>query len=334
MKARWAMSLLASLSFSAGCAVLGGAPPLDPAAVAEAKKAGLPAVLVLLPSSASAKATLDGLRSELADEVTLIPRYVDARTEVADVEAAVTLVKPVAVVLMNNPTVRLYRTWQRARPGRAPPAVAVLSSFLRETGRGVEKLTGVIYEVPLITSLINLRTLLTQPVKRVGVLFRPSFRGYVEEQRAFLAAEGFELVPLEVSGEDLRELRDGLERLRLEERVDALWVLNDNVLLAREALISGWLPGLRNNRTPVVVNVGSLLSRSVEFGSFAVLPDHRALGVQAANLVAQLAGGGWPQDGLELEYPISVETVLDVRFARKHLALDEERLATVDRLVE
>ncbi len=325
MKPYWALlGLLA-------CATPTTAPQLDPETVAKVRRPDTKSVLVLLPASESAEATLAGLKSELAESYDVIPRYIDENTGVNDVEAAVSLVDPEVVVLMNNPTLRLFRAWQ-AKSGRSLPAVAVLTSFLRETGKGLERLSGVIYEVPLVTSLVNLRTLLTQPIQRVGVLARPQFTSYLEEQRSFLAAEGFELIT--VAADEPASIKEGLERLRLADKVDAIWVLNDNALLSREALVSGWLPGLRGNTTPVVVNVGSLLSRKVAFGTFAVLPDHRALGVQAATLVETVLTEGWPEGGLQLEYPLSVETVLDVAFARRHLALDEERLATVDRLLE
>src|SRR5262249_12924818 len=152
-------------------------------------------------------------------------------------EKAMREVEPSVVVLMNNPTVRLYRTYQRfASPQRkAVPSVAVLTSFLRETTAGITNLTGVIYEVPLVTSLVNLRALLKQPVRKVGVLNRPSFKAYVAEQRELLVPEGFELVSVEVSGQKPDEIGPALEKLR-DAKVDAFWVLNDNALLEKNML--------------------------------------------------------------------------------------------------
>lgn len=300
-----------------------------------ARRAGAPAVLVLMPRSPSAEATLAGLRDELGEEYDFLPRVVEENTRPEDLGNFVREAKPVAIVLMNNPTLRLYRTFQESAPPELArlPVVAVLSSFLRETSSGIKNLTGVIYEVPLVTSLVNLRALLKQPLKRVGVLHRPAFRGFVEEQRALAQAEGFEVVAVEVQA-TAEDVKNGITKLRNDEKVDAIWVLNDNALLDRDKLTRGWLPAFKKNKTPVVVNVASLLSKRVDFGTFAVLPDHRALGVQAAGLIGQLAEQNFNAAELELEYPLSVEKVLDVEFARKNLEVEEKQIATVDRLVE
>jgi hypothetical protein len=297
------------------------------------RRAGVPAILVLMPASEAAVAALRGLDDELREDFDVIPRVIAGDAPIAEVDAAIAEVSPSVVVLMNNPTLRLWRKWRGA--GHPPlPAVAVLTSFLREAGAGLDGLTGVIYEVPLVTSMVNLRALLGRPLAKVGVLNRPSFNTFLAEQRRLAEAEGFQVVNVELESETRGAIRRGLDRLREDEAVDAIWVLNDNALLERELIARGWLEGLRDNKVPVVVNVGSLLSRRVAFGSFGVLPDHRALGAQAANLVATVAERGWRTDGLDFELPVSVEKVLDAEFARAHLGLGEAQIATVDRLVE
>ncbi|MEL7367981.1 MAG: ABC transporter substrate binding protein [Myxococcota bacterium] len=294
----------------------------------------LPAILVVMPEAASPKQVLEGLLDELKEEFDLVPFVVARDLTPLDLARAIRREQPKAVVLMNNPTLRVYRRYLAGAPDAPPvPAVAVLTSFLRETGEGVENLAGVIYEVPLVTSLVNLRALLAQPIQRVGVVYRPIFKSFLAEQRKLSATEGFELVGLSVSGKDETELRDALTQLRRE--VDAIWVLNDNRLLKRNMLLDGWLPALQDNRVPVIVNALSLVSSDVSFGTFAVLPDHRALGVQAGQMISALADNGWRlRRTKRFEYPISVDKVLDLNFARRHLEIKEAQLATVDRIVE
>ena len=124
---------------------------------------------------------------------------------------------------------------------------------------------------------------------------------------------------IEVEKNEPTQLRRAIERLRTEDDVDVIWVLNDNALLQPDMIRRGWLPALRPNRTPVLVNVGSLLSDRVDFGTFAVLPDHRGLGVQAAGLITQLGERRWNASSIRMEYPLSVEKVLNVDFAREYL---------------
>lgn len=294
-----------------------------------------PAVLVFMPDSPSAKEVLRGLIDELSDELAIDARFVGAVSGPEVFAAAIEEARPRAIVLMNNPIVRGYRRYQLATPSAARiPVVVLLTSFLRQSTVGLENYTGIHYEVPLITSLVNLRDLLAQPVERVGVIHRASFSEFLDEQQALAHTEGFSLVRVEVGETGVSPIRRAVERLRTSEKVDAIWILNDNVLLEPRAVRRGWLPALRDNRTPILVNAGSLLSRTISFGTFAVLPDHRALGAQGAALLTAVAERGWRAAGIDLEYPLTVEKVLDVGFARSRLELREQRLATVDRLVE
>jgi hypothetical protein len=332
---RTAVAALAAMLTLGACATTPKA-GTEAQSTSRARRPGVRTVLVLMPSSPSASATLAGLEQVVGEELDVVARVVDGEPSADEVARHVREVRPSAVVLMNNPSVRGWRAFQKLASGeeRALPAIGVMSSFLRETSTGIPQLGGVIYEVPLVTTLVNLRALLKQPVKRVGVVHRAAFRGYVGEQRELIAPEGFELVGMEVPGQDPDALVAAVTKLRTETKVDVLWVLNDNALLDRDVLQRGWLPALRGNKVPVVVNVGSLISRTISFGTFGVLPDHKRLGAQAGALVSGLAERGFAGVTPEFEYPVSVETVLDVDFARKNLDLEESALAKIDRLVE
>lgn len=301
------------------------------------RRANTPVLLTLMPDSTSARETYNGLQDELGEEYDLVPALVSAKTKPKVLDSLIQKYSPKAVVLMNNPTLRLYRRFQTtASPAqKAVPVICVLTSFLRQTSKGIKNLTGVVYEVPLVTSLVNLRALIQRPVRRVGVLYRPIFRDFIEEQRKLSASEGIQLIGVEITGKKRSEISENLEKLRRKEGVDAIWIPNDNALLKRDLVVRGWLPALRKNKTPVIVNVRSLLSRRVSFGTFGVLPDHRALGTQAAQMITALADQGWKVERRgEFEYPISVEKVLDMNFARRYLKLKSNQLATIDQLVE
>ena len=83
------------------------------------------------------------------------------------------------------------------------------------------------------------------------------------------------------------------------------------------------------------MGAASLVSAQQAFGTFAVLPDHTALGVQAANLVFEIADAGWslPPDAAA-QLPLSTTITIDSNQARNRLRLQEGALAQVDRIVE
>lgn len=113
-----------------------------------------------------------------------------------------------------------------------------------------------------------------------------------------------------------------------------MWVLNDNALLTHDAIAESWLPRLHETPVPVVVGVSALVHPEVEFGTFAVLPDHERLGSQAANLVFELADDQWQLKDRSVELPLSVKTVVDVGQLRDHFGLQPGALKKIDQALE
>ena len=294
-------------------------------------------VLVLMPNAKGAHSALLGLEEETGGDLEIVKEFVTKETSVSDIKAAFEKVKPSAVVLMNNPTVVKYRQYQQSLGEGAsfPPAVMMMASFLSQTSEGVKNATGISYEINGVTCFVNLRQVIDQPVKRVGVLYHPRFEKFIGEQRKLAALEEIDLIPVRVKQKKLaKSVKKGLSRLLKEEEVDALWVLNDNALLSKDVIVKSWLPALRRVEKPVVVSVSSLVSTKFRFGSFAVLPDHTAMGVQAANLLFELQDSDWEVGDRGIEEPLAVEKVILLPFAKKYLNLKEKALSLIDRAIE
>jgi hypothetical protein len=294
-------------------------------------------VLVLGPQIAAANQVVSGLVDELADPYQIVERKVTAETPVEALAQIIRDVGPRVLVLLDNPTVRLYRVFQATQPPgtRFPPAIVLMAAFLDQASAGLQNTTGISYEVPAVTGFVNLRSLLGRPLRKVGVLYRHGFEGLVARQGELAASEGFMLAGRALDeGDRLKAVKRGLRRLLDYDHVDAIWVLNDNALVDPALLARAWLPVLRHGHVPVLVGVSSLVSAKLEFGTFAVLPDHRALGAQAARLIDDLAEANWVVGERRALPPIAVEKVLDIDLARSLGPIREEKLREVDRLIE
>src|SRR5262249_38488640 len=104
--------VLAAALVAEGCAL---SPPKGSRSISTEppkRRPNTKSVLVLLPDSTSAKAALSGLRQEIGEDFDVIPKIVNEDTAPRDVEKAMREAEPSVVVLMNNPTVRLYRNFQ------------------------------------------------------------------------------------------------------------------------------------------------------------------------------------------------------------------------------
>lgn len=340
MMARWWATLLgALLAASLCCAPPRPAPSAAPAAPAVAadppRRQGVDAVLVFLPASPATRQAWQSLRDELGDSFDVVTRQVSAESTSADLDREIRAVQPRCLILLGNAASNLYLEYQQTRPGPFLPAVVLMTSFFEQQYPLFRNVTGVSYEVPGITTFVNLRSFVYRPIQRVGVLHRALFRTYVEQQARLARLEQVQLVPLEMSrSPGPHEIRKGLDRLIHDEQVDAVWVLNDNVLLKPELIAKGWLKVLHKNPIAVVVGVGTLVDARLHFGSFAMLPDHGALGVQASNLVFRLRDEGWDARAIPPELPLSIQSVVDLGWTRQHLQFREDAVDRIDRIVE
>jgi hypothetical protein len=307
------------------------APLVDPP-----RRPGKSLVLLAMPDSASFRTVRRALVDEIKKDFDVTTQIVDAHTSIEDFRSRIDAAAPACLVLMDNPTVKLYRAYQKAHQGPPPPALVVMSSFLEELRGDLPNASGVAYEVPGVTAFVNLRSVIERPVNRVGVLHRPSFKRFVERQRALAAKEQITLVPVEVpSDPSAADVRNALASLQRSGQVDALWVLNDNGLLKdAQFLDSAWRPELAALGVPVVVGVPTLVSAEARFGTFAVLPDLEAMGVQAANVLFEISESGWRAGEHPVELPVSTLTVVNMRQVKERFGLREGAARRIDKVIE
>lgn len=302
------------------------------------RRPGKPLVLIAMPDSPAFRAVRAALVNEVKKEFDVITQLVGARTTAAELGDRVQRAQAASVVLMDNPTLKLYREYgSHGRPASPlPPAVVVMSSFLEEISAQLQNVTGVAYEVPGVTAFVNLRSVVERPVNRVGVIHRPVFRQFIGRQKALAAKEKIELVALEVPADPTPGMVGAaLRQLRTSGRVDALWVLNDNRLLRDAAFVeTAWRQELAAFDAPVIVGVPTLVSREAHFGNFAVLPDLAGLGVQAGNVIFELSELDWRADELPVELPLSTLTVANIRQLQQSYGLREGARERIDRVID
>lgn len=318
------------------------APPIvaTPAAAPIAdppRRPGRPLALVVMPDSDAFRSVRRALVNEIKNDLDVKTRVIDAKTSAAEFAAEVDASGAALLVLMDNPTVRLYRAYQNSRKDRAAviPAVVVMSSFLEELRAELTNASGVAYEVPGVTAFVQLRSVIQRPVRRVGVVHRPAFAPFLERQKLLASKEQITLVPARVPADPTpADVQQALASLRGAD-IDALWVLNDNGLL-RDAdfLQSAWRSEIAAMEIPVVVGVPTLVTPEARFGTFAVLPDLDALGVQAGNVILDVAENDWQARDHAVELPISTLTWVNMRQLRERFGLREGAPRRIDRALE
>ncbi|MFT3923914.1 MAG: hypothetical protein QM778_15380 [Myxococcales bacterium] len=331
----WLSSLPWIAALSAACGEIGRQPVREERVYRELRQtkggARPDRVLVFTPDTEQTRALWTGLSDEIGKVVQLIAVQIESRHDAWVMAKAIQRYEPAALVLVNNPTVAAYRDYQRQHTGRAlPPAVIVMTSLLEKSELDLRNATGIRYEVPLVTAITSLRRLITLPITRVGVIRREGFRGFVQAEAALARQEKVTVVPEVLSASfNASDIKRALRNLK--EHAQAIWVLNDDRLLSEALLSQGWLVGL-NQRPwiPTIVGVSSLMSADGPFGDVAFLPDHVALGTQAADILFDAMDNGWQLTSHDLQLPVSTTTVMDLPRVREHYQLRKGALSQVD----
>jgi len=333
--------LLAMLALLlAGCATSGveyGVPPAPKPIVDPPARSDAPTVLIAMPSSPIFVQVRESLVSEVQKKFSIHTFVVGPETTVGDLASAINTAAPACLVLMDNVTMNLYRQYQAANPtATMPPAVLLMASFLEEMQARVRRSTGIAYEVPGVIAFVNLRAVIRAPIARVGVVYRPAFRKFVARQTALAAKENVEVVSVSVPNDvTAAQLREALHGLVAGSKVDAVWMLNDDALVrGPEFVDDAWRTELSEAKLPLIVGVPNLVDPSSPLATLAVVPDHEALGLQAANLLLDLSENGWQIEHFPLEGPLSVRTVVDLKLVRATFGLRPDALKHIDSALE
>ena len=276
-----------------------------------------------------------GLKDELRGDFDVEEHIVDKRCSVEEFAGVIRLYKPKLVILMDNPVIALFRKYQAALPDgeRAIPSITIMGVMIQDAITDVQNGCGISYEIPIVTSAVSLRSVLKRPIKKIGVIHREIFTGFLEENREFCGKEGMEII-----GAVLPDRSDSYGA-RIKEAlmefsrrgIDALWVPNDKFLLQPDIIRDVWKRVVSKYKIPVIVGVEVLVNPELNFGTFAVIPDHVSLGSQAAGMVYDIKDNGWKCDGHQVDPPLSVYKILNLPQAKKIFKISEENLKGIDR---
>ena len=281
--------------------------------------------------------TVTGLKDEIGEDIPMAELVIGKRTTKGDIARKMRYISPRIVVLMDNTAISLYRKYQLEQPVSATviPSVSLMASFTDLAVKGMKNATGIAYEVPVVTSIVNLRAILNRPLDKVGIVCREFLRDFVSRNAAYCEQEAVELVSYLIPdrGRMTSNIGKGLKFLE-KEQVDAIWIPNDSGIINMELLQSVWIPFARKYKKPVIVGIEILASPGLDFGTFAVIPDNISLGIQAAEVILDAMENNWQVDAGETVSPRSVYKIINFRQAKRLFNIREEKLQDVDKILK
>ncbi len=229
--------------------------------------------------------------------------------------------KPEALVLFDNKALELVR---QLRSEKDPvlariPAFATMALNLRESARDIPHVAGIIYEVPAFTILTQFRAISGMSLENVLVFYRKSrFEDTIREATLQLEREGIHLIALNVEEAGTSEeavdkfIADHLERKWQQKDLQAVWILLDNIILARSNFKSIWLSKAKSLGIPFVCGMQPYVSNEIKLCAFASYPEYKDLGVQLGDQILDYFEEGKRPEDIGLEHIVSTRQALNV----------------------
>jgi hypothetical protein len=296
-------------------------------------------ILAIHPPGDEFSKTITSLETNL-DEAIQVKRYATKKNSTwSSIRSEINL-KPIkAFFLLDNSSLTIYKDYlgSLSESDTPIPAIATMAIQLKTVSSGLPIL-GINYEIPAVTSVVNLRVVSKKTINKVGVLFRGDMNDFIEKNKEYCQIENIELIPIELTKEKkgrlIREIKKGLRHLIKKEKVDAIWVLNDNIILNEKTLQKGWVSILKKSKIPVIVGLESLINTKLNFGNFAVTPDNISLGSQISDMVFELQDNNWVLSQKRIDEPLSVLKFINTTLANKKRFLLKSGLSTIDKEIK
>lgn len=295
-------------------------------------------VLIIRSDGDAFREVSNSIINDIKDEFNVSEEIVDKVISIKKMKKLIEANNPDLVVLMNNKAVKSYKEYQQSLAMAEPkiPSLSLMTALLSTQIKGMQNAAGISYEVPIVTSVVNLRSILGIEEVKIGVVYREFLKDFIDENAEYCKKENVSMVRgfVPTDNQNYRQLlQSGLDLFTSEKhRVNMIWVPNDPVFLDPETIRDVWLPFSEKHSIPIIVGVESMLKANVNFGTYAVLPDHIALGNQAAELIRDIRSSGWKVDFTIVEPPISIYQVMNPQKIQKRYNLESEKL-DVDKVI-
>jgi hypothetical protein len=296
-------------------------------------------ILLVRPEGSNFTAVVKGITDDLGSDAEINELIVDDQMDKHSITTAIKKYKPMVIVLLDNVAIRCYREYAIELPDSVPiqPSIILMGIMVEKAIAGIRNAEAIAYEIPIVTSAVNLRTISGLPITKIGVVNRKLMDELVMKNKESCSREGISIVTRSLPDKKRTmsvELRKALDDLFEKEKVDALWIPNDNKLLTPYLVTSVWIPKIKQYRKPVIVGIESLADPKLDFATLAVLPDHESLGAQVASLIMHARKNDWIVESGKVEPSISVYKILNHRQAARLFNVQENNIAGIDKVLK
>lgn len=292
-------------------------------------------LLIIREDGIDFKNAAAGLTSELAEEFGIYQLKVENQSTIEDIHTKIANIVPKIVVLMGTNSIKLFRKYSASAPDTIKniPSIALLASNLDQEMSSLPNATGILMEVPIVTAVVNLRSIIDMPISKVGVIYRPAMKDFVERNVKFCEREQIKLIPYEITNPSHNvkvSLKKSVKNLTEKEQVQVIWIANDPTFLSSAVVKTVWEPLAQKKRIPIIVGDDKYVTDKNDFGTLSIRPDFVAYGIQAAQLVLDIADNDWVIEDKKAQLPLSIFKVINCSQVQNNYKTKYSSLMSLD----
>jgi hypothetical protein len=302
-------------------------------------------LVAIIPAEEQFQKVLDGLRSELGTNYHVDMIDINKTTKTEDIASTFKNSGAKALVLMDSKAVKMALELQKFDSSFITiPKFVMMTLMVDVTTKGLSNISGITFEVPAYTLITNFRIISQKDFSRVGIFYRKSFLGSIEEASRLLGKEQFTLnsICIDCEKSDKSTPEDAIkimskefDKMRKAKSVDIFLSLADNLVINNKSISEFWLSKVKKQRYPVIAPLDMLANPQIALAMFTAYPDLTQIGTQAANQIIDHFENNLPMNEIGFEKTISIKSTLNANVAKElNWKLKEEKLNRINTIIK
>jgi ABC-type uncharacterized transport system substrate-binding protein len=299
----------------------------------------------LMPGEGKFMSVLEELRKQTGNNYRIHVIDMNKFSNAEDIAAQCSANNIQALILMDTKAIRAAMALEKIDSAfKNLPKFALMTLMVEATSRGLSNVAGVKFEVPFYTVVVNFRIISRKDIKKIGIFYRRSFSGIIEESKKFLGKEGIAICPICIDCDSkqkadpdnaLKIMNSSLDQMVRDEKIDAFLVPADNLIVNSKSLGAFWINKVKKMKIPVIAPLDMLASSKVGAAIFTADPDLPQLAAQAAGQIVGFFEDRTSMEQIGFEPTISIKSTLNIHVAHEiGWKLKDDKLSRITTIVE
>ena len=204
--------------------------------------------------------------------------------------------------------------------------IFVKDYFLDKSEIFMDNATGISFLPPIVLGVEKLQEQSHKEIQSIGVIHSRSLRKMIIDNSASCILKGISLtmkpVPDRNDPSFSKVFTEALNNMK-KQRVDALWIVEDESLLQLQLVRDVWGPFLQKSGIPTIVNNEALLAAPWNIGTVCIIPDPQQLSSQIGKKIRELQRNNW------IVYSPSIDPLDIYSNYLKKIPVSQTKLASV-----